>query len=1064
MKSFHPFRLDEANQCLWRGDTRVSLMPKPFAVLQYLVDHAGRLITHDELMNAIWPDTFVQPEVLRRYILEIRKALGDQAGTPRFIQTRPKLGYQFIAPVMNDDPTRIAAPEATALPRLVGRDTALAELRRYLTIALGGKRQIAFVVGEPGIGKTSLVDAFQREAATRPGVSIARGQSLEGFAGKEPYYPIFEALGQLSRGDSSALVLDALASNAPTWLIQFPSLVRADLRADLLRQTAGATRERMVRELCEALERITRERALVLVLEDLHWADHSTIDLMSAIGRRREPARLLIVGTIRPADLILSESPLKALKQDLVVHRLAHELALDPLSESDVAAYLAAEFNDDEALGELTALVYRQSDGNPLFMTAMLDHLTQQGVLSRELGRWRLTTPIERINPGVPETLKQMLELQMQHLSDRQRQLLKCASVAGQRFTAWSLATMLVTDVSEPEDACALLAERQQVVKFSGTRDLSEQLSTTAYEFRHSLYRDVLYRALNPALRVTYHRRLADGLEQLRSPVDPELAAELALHCEEGREYARAIRHLMLAAHNATRRYAHDEAIAVFEHARELLPNVSNDERAQLELQILHQMGNVFYALGSIDRSADTYRLLASRAAAAGLLAAQADALLRLPHAAASIPFFLRALEIQPTFAAAHVNLSRIYSNLGEAAEARQFAKRAYDLLGNVGERDRLSILYQYHFEVTGNQLHATDTLERWKATFPDEYEPVNSLAHIHILLGRFERAIAEGHQAIERNPSHGYPYSNLAHAYRGIGRLVEAGRVAHEAVARGIETLPTRRLLYQLAIINGDEAAAAAHVQWARDKPREFDMVGARAQVLAWSGRVREARRAFTQCERMATSLDLAESSHSYLAWATWMELTYGNTAKARHDAECLLERNPGYDVRLRAALTLALCGGADQAEVIAEELTASNPEHTFINSVLAPLVRAGVALDRKRPDRAIEQLEPVRPYELGLVAWLVPVYLRARSFLSLGSAKLAAEEFQRLVDHRGVDPFSPFHAVAPMGLARARAMAGDIEGNRQAYEEFLARWATADDDIPVLQEARREYGFPAR
>ena len=1064
MKSFHPFRLDEANQCLWRGDTRVSLMPKPFAVLQYLVDHAGRLITHDELMNAIWPDTFVQPEVLRRYILEIRKALGDQAGTPRFIQTRPKLGYQFIAPVMNDDPTRIAAPEATALPRLVGRDTALAELRRYLTIALGGKRQIAFVVGEPGIGKTSLVDAFQREAATRPGVSIARGQSLEGFAGKEPYYPIFEALGQLSRGDSSALVLDALASNAPTWLIQFPSLVRADLRADLLRQTAGATRERMVRELCEALERITRERALVLVLEDLHWADHSTIDLMSAIGRRREPARLLIVGTIRPADLILSESPLKALKQDLVVHRLAHELALDPLSESDVAAYLAAEFNDDEALGELTALVYRQSDGNPLFMTAMLDHLTQQGVLSRELGRWRLTTPIERINPGVPETLKQMLELQMQHLSDRQRQLLKCASVAGQRFTAWSLATMLVTDVSEPEDACALLAERQQVVKFSGTRDLSEQLSTTAYEFRHSLYRDVLYRALNPALRVTYHRRLADGLEQLRSPVDPELAAELALHCEEGREYARAIRHLMLAAHNATRRYAHDEAIAVFEHARELLPNVSNDERAQLELQILHQMGNVFYALGSIDRSADTYRLLASRAAAAGLLAAQADALLRLPHAAASIPFFLRALEIQPTFAAAHVNLSRIYSNLGEAAEARQFAKRAYDLLGNVGERDRLSILYQYHFEVTGNQLHATDTLERWKATFPDEYEPVNSLAHIHILLGRFERAIAEGHQAIERNPSHGYPYSNLAHAYRGVGRLVEAGRVAHEAVARGIETLPTRRLLYQLAIINGDEAAAAAHVQWARDKPREFDMVGARAQVLAWSGRVREARRAFTQCERMATSLDLAESSHSYLAWATWMELTYGNTAKARHDAECLLERNPGYDVRLRAALTLALCGGADQAEVIAEELTASNPEHTFINSVLAPLVRAGVALDRKRPDRAIEQLEPVRPYELGLVAWLVPVYLRARSFLSLGSAKSAAKEFQRLVDHRGVDPFSPFHAVAPIGLARARAMAGDIEGNRQAYEEFLARWATADDDIPVLQEARREYGFPAR
>jgi eukaryotic-like serine/threonine-protein kinase len=514
----------------------------------------------------------------------------------------------------------------------------------------------------------------------------------------------------------------------------------------------------------------------------------------------------------------------------------------------------------------------------------------------------------------------------------------------------------------------------------------------------------------------------------------------------------------MVAAHNATRRYAHHEAITVLEHARELLPNVSHDERAQLELQILHQMGNVFYALGNIDRSADAFRLMATRAAATGLLAVQADALMRLPHAAASIPFFLQALEIEPTFAAAHVNLSRIYSNLGEAAQAKQFAKRAYDLLGHVGERDRLSILYQYHFEVTGNQLRATETLERWKATFPDEYQPVNSLAHINILLGRFERAIDEGHQAIERDPSHGYPYSNLAHAYRGVGRFDDARRVAREAVARGIETLPTRRLLYQLAIISGDEAAAAAHLQWARDKPREFDMVGATAQVLAWSGRVRQARLAFNQCERMAMSLDLAESGHSYLAWAAWMELTYGNIAKARRDAERLLERNPGYDVRLRAALTLALSGRADQAEAIADELTGSNPEHTFINFMLAPVVRAGIELARKQPDRAIERLEPVTPFELGVVAWLAPVYLRAQSFLLLGSAKPAAQEFQRLLNHRGVDPFSPFHATAPIGLARARAMAGDIEGSRLAYEGFLTRWAAADPDIPILREARNE------
>src|SRR5262245_29707852 len=271
MKSFQPFRLDEANQRLLRGDEPVPLMPKPFAVLQYLVAHPGRLVTHDELINAIWPDTFVQPEVLRRYILEIRKALGDRVGTPRFIQTRPKLGYQFIAPVMQEEAAPLAEPNVSPSPRLVGRETVLVELRRCLAIALRGQRQVVFVIGEPGIGKTSLVDVFQREAAKRPEVAVARGQSLEGFGGKEPYYPVFEAIGQLMRADAGGLVLDTLTSSAPTWLIQFPSLVSAELRDDLTRQTAGATRERMVRELCEAIERITRERELVIVFEAIHW-------------------------------------------------------------------------------------------------------------------------------------------------------------------------------------------------------------------------------------------------------------------------------------------------------------------------------------------------------------------------------------------------------------------------------------------------------------------------------------------------------------------------------------------------------------------------------------------------------------------------------------------------------------------------------------------------------------------------------------------------------------------------------------------------------------------------
>ena len=160
MKSFQPFRLDEVNQCLWRGDTRVSLMPKPFAVLIYLVEHAGRLVTHDELLSAIWPDTYVQPEVLRRYILEIRRVLNDNAASPHFIETLPKRGYQFIAPV-TEDSTIASRTLSNGATRLVGRQSALSDLDGYLRAALKGRRQIVFIGGEAGIGKTSLVDAFQ---------------------------------------------------------------------------------------------------------------------------------------------------------------------------------------------------------------------------------------------------------------------------------------------------------------------------------------------------------------------------------------------------------------------------------------------------------------------------------------------------------------------------------------------------------------------------------------------------------------------------------------------------------------------------------------------------------------------------------------------------------------------------------------------------------------------------------------------------------------------------------------------------------------------------------------
>jgi DNA-binding winged helix-turn-helix (wHTH) protein/tetratricopeptide (TPR) repeat protein len=626
---FQPFRLDAGNQSLWRGDISVPLMPKPFAVLQYFVEHAGRLVTQNELAAAIWPDTHVQPDVLRRYILEVRRALGDQAESPRFIETLPKRGYRFIAAVTPGPPDAIARGSAT----LVGRNAPMGELDGYLQSALSGSRQLVFVSGEAGIGKTTLLDVFRDACAHSSAVHVARGQCIEGFGGKEPFYPLIEALGHLVHGPASTLVVKGLASAAPTWMIQFPALVNQEYRAALQREIMGATRERMVRELCEALELVTREVAIVLLLEDLHWVDNSTLDVLSMMARRRNQARLLVLGTFRPADLILSDSPLQTLKQDLLSHRLASELTLEALREADVAAYLAEEFAG--LPHEFAVMIHRRSEGNPLFMTAMLDHLVQTGVVAPDNGKnWRLTAPLDDVDPGVPDTLKQLFDVQLRYLSSDELQLLKCASVAGQQFTVCSVAILLQITLAEVEKKCAALVEKHQFLKSGGMCELPKGGFTVYYEFRHWLYREALYRGLSTMQRVNLHRSMAAGLVDYESVSTPVLAAKIAAHFEAGREFESAIQHLLIAAQTASRRYAHREAMAVLEHARELLPMTGRQNHPRLEREILAKIADLHYTLGEMEQSIATYDSLAVRDADAGDRAAEAEAWMRLSHPA----------------------------------------------------------------------------------------------------------------------------------------------------------------------------------------------------------------------------------------------------------------------------------------------------------------------------------------------------------------------------------------------------------------------------------------------
>ena len=630
MKAFGPFRLDLVNHCLWRGDERARLTPKAFDVLRYLVEHADRLVTQDELLEALWPDTYVNPEGIRKYILEIRKVLGDRSDQPAFIETFPKRGYQFVAAVTDE---RTAPPAVAALGAardMVGRQEGLGRLDGYLQAALGGQRQLVFVTGEAGIGKTTLVDAFQQEAAGRPGLRIARGQCLEGFGGIEAYYPMLEAIGSLIRSEEDGSLMQALAQRAPTWLIQFPGLLKPEQRESLQREILGSTRERMVRELCEALESIAAQTPLLVILEDLHWVDPSTLDLISAFTRRRNPAKVLLLGTYRPVDVVLSQSPLKTLKQDLFVRRLCHEIVLERLEESDVADYLAKNFSIESLPAGLANLIHQNSGGNPLFMVAIVQDMGNKRLIAVDRGRLILTAALEEVYPGIPETLQQMLEIQLERLSPEDLRILQSGCVAGERFSVWAAAAMLDASPASIEEACDRLANREQFIRSAGIYKAASGDHSAHYEFRHSLYRQALHRSLSGLHRSQLHRCLGERLMPICSAGKPELASELALHFEEGRDYERAARCLMLAAENAANRFSHRDSIRILHRALELVPALDPGPGLELEIQILLRIGDTQFVLHEMSDSVKSYEAAVDGAARAGLKTAHAEALVRL--------------------------------------------------------------------------------------------------------------------------------------------------------------------------------------------------------------------------------------------------------------------------------------------------------------------------------------------------------------------------------------------------------------------------------------------------
>ncbi len=842
--TFDRYRLDLASEQLWCGSEEILLPGKAFALLHYLVEHAGQLVTKAELFAALWPGTAVTDSALTFCIVELRKALGDNAKAPRFIETVHRRGYRFIGPLstlqgqttatierghqqgaeggqeverklmailsadvqgysrlMSADevatvrtltayrevltalihrhrgrvvdtpgdnllaefgsvvnavegavaiqralternakltperrmefriginvgdvmvegeriygdgvniaarleglaeagglciagtvydqiknkvalayeylgertvkniaePVRVyrvtwesegrAAPAPATTqpvvsreeknqkakgknqkakvedlppapspqhpaPMLVGRETELAQLHSWLDKALSGARQIVFVTGEPGIGKTTLLEAFLFGVRSREEFGVTKslkskvqgpkspntdprtpspepwfawGQCIEQYGSGEPYMPILEALGRLCREPDGERLIAVLQQHAPTWLVQMPALLGTSELAALQRELQGTTHERMLREMSEGIEIMTQQRPLILLLEDLQWCDYSTLVLVAALARRPERARFLLIGTYRSSDLLSPDHPLKSGIQELRIHDLCTELALPPLSQDDIATYLRNRFAGRALPPMLPHVLYRRTEGHPFFLVTVVDDLVTQGLLVQTEQQVLVHGDIDAIVQQIPDSIRLLLTHQADRLLPLECWVLEAASVIGAEFATASLAAALEMDSEEVEEWCAGLAARQLFLRPAGFSEWPDGTASERYRFVHALYQQLWHERTGMIRRQRWHYRIAERHEVAYRNRTEEIAAELAVHFEQARDYARATRYLAQAAEGAIRRCAHEEAVSHLTKSLELLRTLPDTPaRTQQELALHTTLG-----------------------------------------------------------------------------------------------------------------------------------------------------------------------------------------------------------------------------------------------------------------------------------------------------------------------------------------------------------------------------------------------------------------------------------------------------------------------------------------
>jgi serine/threonine protein kinase len=484
----------------------------------------------------------------------------------------------------HEAPTNGSAAARTT--NTVGRSVERAALRRAYARAKDGRSVVVAVTGEPGIGKSSLTDDFLDElSASGDRPIVARGRCSERLAGSEAYLPILEALDHLLRRGSGLSVEGVMKAVAPTWYMQVASSSEHPSLLDLRSDVPAASQERMKREIGALLQDLSRTRPLVLFLDDLHWADISTIDILNYVAGRFVDMRVLVLVTYRPSEMALAPNQFTRVAAELRPRGVFEEIALGFLDRADVERYLALQFPEHRFPPDFGAFIHAKTEGSPLFMADLIRYLHDSGSIAKESGRWVITRSMEDLPRDLPESVRSMIARKIAQLDERDRRLLVAASVQGHEFDSATVSQAIEMDPGDVEERLDSLERVHVFVRRVAEDEFPDRTLTLRYQFVHVLYQNALYASLQPTRRASLSGRVAAALVARHADRAGDAAARLAVLFETARDFAAAAQYFFIAAQRALELFAFREALTLAERGLDAVEGLSaGPQRIQQEL------------------------------------------------------------------------------------------------------------------------------------------------------------------------------------------------------------------------------------------------------------------------------------------------------------------------------------------------------------------------------------------------------------------------------------------------------------------------------------------------